>query len=134
MKFSYTIDSQRGLIFQAYEGSFTLEQLIACTRCLWADPEYSPSFDGIVELSAMTPSARLPQLPGLLHFLKNDAHLSQGRWAAIATSPLATAGSLIYKRAMAPRHMFEVFSTWDAACTFLQIDAEKPLLRERTIA
>lgn len=130
MKFSYTIDSRRGLIFQAYAGSFTLEQLIACTQRLWADPDYSPAFNGLVDLSAMNPSAGLAHLPPLMEFLKNDPRLSKGRWAAIVATPIVTAGSLIYKRTMAPQHMFEVFSTWEAACTFLQVDEDKPALRE----
>jgi hypothetical protein len=134
MKFSYNIYPDRRLIVQAYEGSFTLEQLIACTRYLWADPQYSPAFNGITELSAMSPSAGLANLPLLMEFLKNEPQLSSGRWAAIVSTPIVTAGTLIYKKSMAPQHMFEVFSTWEAACTFLQIDAEKPQLLERAIA
>ena len=134
MKFSYAIDSQRHLIFQAYEGDFTLEQHIACTLRLWSDPAYDRTFNGIIDLSAMNSSAGLANLQPLMEFLKNDPRLSKGRWAAIVSTPVVTAGSLVYKRSMAPQHMFEVFSTWESACTFLQIETDRPQLYECCMA
>lgn len=130
MKFRYVIDPQREVIFQAFEGDFTAPQLIACIERLWADPEYRRSFSGIVDLSAMGTGAIVLELPALMKFLKGNPRLSQGRWAAIATTPMATAASLLYRQDIAPEQTFGVFSTWEAACTFLRVDLERPALRE----
>ena len=130
MKFRYSIDSQRQVIFQSFEGDFTVQQLIACIERLWSDPEYHRSFRGIVDLSAMGTGAIVLELPALLKFLKGNPRLSQGRWAAIATTPMATAASLLYRQDIAPEQTFGVFSTWEAACAFLQVDLERPALRE----
>lgn len=129
MKFRYIIDPQRQVICQAFEGDFTAQQLIACIERLWADPDYHRSFGGIVDLTAMDAGAIILELPALMKFLKGNPRLSQGRWAAIATTPMATAASLLYRHDIAPEQTFGVFSTWEGACDFLQVDIERPELR-----
>lgn len=122
MNFGYTIDTDRKLIFQVFEGRFSIAQLIACTRRMWSDPAYSKTYPGVVDISRMTPSAGLDDLTLLIDFLKLDMRTSTGRWAVITSSPAATAGSMIYKRRMAGHHVFEVFSTWESAFGFLQLE------------
>ncbi|MDF3056210.1 MAG: hypothetical protein K0R17_425 [Rariglobus sp.] len=126
MNYGYVIDSKQGFIYQVFAGTFSGPQIIACTRRLWADPNYSKSHLGIVDISRMTPSAGLADLPALIAFLKSDPHTSQRRWAAITATPLVTAGSMVYRHQMAGRHPFGVFSTWESACGFLQLDMAEP--------
>ncbi|CAM3006037.1 hypothetical protein [Rariglobus hedericola] len=129
MNYGYMIDSDRKVIFQAFEGRFSLTQIIACVRRLWNDPAYSKTYPGIVDISRMTPSAGLDDLNGLVDFLKSETQTSTSRWAVITSSPAATAGSMVYKRIMAGRHVFEVFSTWESACEFLQLEiTERPAI------
>lgn len=134
MKFSYTIDSQRRMIFQNYSGRFTADQIIACVRALWADPLYDKTLGGIVDISNMNAGPDLADLHVLIRFLnENREQLSTGRWAVVTTSPIATAGAFLYQHAMAGKHPFEVFSTWEAASTSLHWFAPRPELPEHAV-
>jgi hypothetical protein len=126
MHYGYTIDPGRQFIFQVFEGHFTVAEIIECAQRLWADPDYATTHNGIVDITKMSPGAVIEDLRPLIAFLKESPKTSQSRWAVIADSPLATAGALVYKTAMSGRHAFEVFSTWESACSYLQIAQPRP--------
>lgn len=126
MHYGYTIDTAVPFIFQEFKGRFTVSEIIGCIQRLWADPVYSKSHNGIVDISQMIPGAGLEDLTPLVAFLKNSPETSDSRWAVITASPLATAGAMLYKRAMSGQHAFEVFSTWESACRYLQINLPRP--------
>lgn len=122
MKFSFDILPEKKAIFARYEGKFTLEDLLATTRQLWADPRYSPDYDGLVDISDGSLNVGINDLRMLMGFLMNEPFTSKGRWAAVATTPLAIACGLLYRTVMKNRHAFAVFSTWEAACAFVNFD------------
>jgi len=122
MPFCFDILPEKRAIFVRFEGRFTLEQLLAAARELWADPRYSPAYDGLVDISAGSISIDMKDLRKLIAFLLDEPATSRGRWAAVATTPLAIAGGLLYRSAMKSRHVFDVFSTWEAACEFVMFD------------
>lgn len=126
MNYAHVIVPSRRFIYQVFEGEFSLDQLIACTRRLWNDPDYSKHYNGITDISRMAPSQALDKLQGLMLFLKSQPQTSQGRWAVITSTPMSTAGAMVYKRDMATHHPFGVFSTWESACAFLQLDLAAP--------
>jgi hypothetical protein len=130
MKFSYAIDSERRLIFLRYTGHFTLASLLAGTRRLWADPAYSRSYRGLVDLSDESVSVNVADLHALIDFIREQPSVSEARWAAVTASPLATACGLLYQRAIASRHAFEVFSSFEAAASFLRLEGAPPPLRD----
>lgn len=122
MKFSFEILPERRAIFARYEGKFSLEDLLATTRQLWADPRYSPAYDGLVDISDGSFSVAMSDLRMLMAFLVSEPTTSRGRWAAVATTPMAIACGMLYRTVMKQRHAFAVFSTWEAACEFLMFD------------
>ncbi len=126
MHYGYTIDPGRRLIFQIFSGHFTVAEIIHCIQRLWADPLYSKTHNGIVDITQMSAGAVIDDLRPLIAFLKSSPNTSASRWAVITASPLATAGSLVYKKAMSGQHAFEIFSTWECACDYLQIDQPSP--------
>jgi hypothetical protein len=126
MNYGHVIDTQRQFIFQVFSGAFSTAQIIACTQRLWNDPAYSKTYSGIADISLMTPSSGSGDLRAVINFLQSDHHTSEGRWAVITSSPLAAASSMVYKKAMAGRHVLEVFSTWECASGFLQLDLPQP--------
>jgi hypothetical protein len=87
---------------------------------------YSKTHNGIVDITEMCTGAIIDDLRPLIAFLKNSPNTSASRWAVITSSPLTTAGSLVYKGAMSGQHAIEVFSTWESACTYLLIDQPRP--------
>jgi hypothetical protein len=124
VKFTYDILPERRLILQRFAGDTSLAEVLEATRRLWADPRYSRTYDGIVDLSATTVGISMEDLRALIGILRESEQMSTGRWGAVATSPLTTACAMIYQRALAPQQEFEVFSSWDAACGFLGVDLQ----------
>lgn len=127
MNCHYEIYPEKRLIYMRYAGAFTLAELMDISRRLWSDKRYSKAYSGIVDLTDSKVSVGREDFQSLVEFVVGHKDTSEGRWAAVATSPLATACGMIYKRAIIKRHPFEVFSTFEAAGAFVGIDlGEKP--------
>ena len=58
-------------------------------------------------------------------FLKNNPRTNTSRWAVITSSPLAAAG-YVYQKSMASVHRLEVFSSAEAACSFMGWNQPRP--------
>jgi len=128
MKVRYEILPEHRLILKRCRGDFTLHDLMTSARSVWSDPRYCRSFDGIVDLTKADCGFHIEEVRSLVDFFLTHEKTSIGRWAAIASSPIVTAFALIYKRSLLDRHPFEVFSTWEAACEFLELDVSPVLL------
>jgi hypothetical protein len=126
MSYGHTIDPDRRFIFQVFEGHFSIQEVMDCSRRLWSDPAYCRDFYGIVDISRMTTDTNIDGLHELIEFYRNSPNTTQVRWAAITSSPWLTAGSMLYRNAMAGRHALEIFSTWDSARIYLQLDLPSP--------
>jgi hypothetical protein len=126
VKYGHIIDAHQRFIYQAYEGRCTLNYVIACTRRLWADPDYQKSYHGVADLSRMTVDQNIDDLHGYIRFLKSESLTSNVRWAVIAASPWLTAGAMLYRASMGSRHPIEIFSTWRSAMAYLQLDLPSP--------
>lgn len=122
MHFEYEIHPEERLIVTRYTGKFTLADLKAMSQRLWADARYSRSYDGVVDLTDLSLGVARADLQAMIEFVRGNEQASEGRWAAIASSPFATACSLIWQRGLVQRHSFEVFSTVEAAGSFLGVD------------
>jgi len=121
MKFTYAIHPEHRVIFQRYEGRFTTSDLITATRQMWADPAYRRDYNGIADISDASFGLDIHDFGTFISFLAGREERSVGRWAVIALSPLATACGFIYKKAVGAQHKFDVFSSWDAACDFVNL-------------
>jgi len=121
MTFHYDIHPEQRTIHLRYTGVFTLQDLTAAATLLWSDPRYSQAFDGIVDLTDGSLRVAQSDLRALIAFVLDHKCTSKGRWAAVTSSPFGVACALLYKHALSRRHMFEVFSTWEAACAFLEV-------------
>lgn len=124
MNFSYQIDSARHLIFLRLAGRFTLQALIKGVHQLWADPAYHRSYGGLVDISDGAVWVNIADLHQFIAFIRDQPSTSEGRWAAVTSSPLATACGLLYQKAIWNRHPFEVFTSFEAACDYLHIGVE----------
>lgn len=117
----FEIFPEQRIVLVRYRGEVTAADLIEGTRALWADPRYDPRFEGIVDLSDHRLRASTDDFRAYLDFLVEQPKTSTARWAAVATTPLATAFGLLYQRALARRHPFGVYSGWAAACASLRL-------------
>lgn len=124
MNFRYDIFPEQRIVVMRYVGNFNLRELTTAAELLWSDPRYSRSYDGLADISHASVNVAMTDFRPLVDFVRQHAQTSAGRWAAVATTPLATACGFIYQRAAASRHTFEIFSTWEGACSFLKLDLE----------
>ncbi|HEY9248505.1 MAG TPA: hypothetical protein VIO38_05215 [Rariglobus sp.] len=131
MNFDYTIDENRRMIFIEFSGSFSPESFIACIERLWSDPAYRRDYEGIADIREVESNYTLTDLQRVIGFLKKNPRTNTSRWAVITASPLAAACSYVYQRSMAPVHRLEVFSTWEAAATFIGWQHPCPLVTPR---
>ncbi|HVW20611.1 MAG TPA: hypothetical protein VHC86_05305 [Opitutaceae bacterium] len=122
MSFDFEIFPAQRLILARYRGGMTLGELRESAERLWSDSRYSMAYDGIVDISDEGLNISIEDFRGLVGFLTAEDRTSRGRWAAVASSPLATAYGLLYQRALSPRHSLSVHSTWEAACAALHLN------------
>ena len=133
MKFSYAIDPDRRMIFQRYEGQCSVTEIMASIRVLWADPAYCKTYDGYIDLLRMTAGFSFEDLNVFLSFMRENKEVGTGRYAAITTSPIVTACGMLYQKAMAHHHAFAVFSSPEAARSFLKLEGHVPELQEHFV-
>ncbi|MEO6052592.1 MAG: hypothetical protein ABIP97_01125 [Chthoniobacterales bacterium] len=119
----YDIFPEKSLIFQRYTGKFSLEDILSSTQTLWADPRYSVSYNGILDLRESTLHITTSDLQVLIKFFSEQKSCSHAKWAVITNSTVGTAFILLYKKALAHKHSLEAFSTMEGACAFLNIDS-----------
>lgn len=122
MRFAYEIYPEKKLIVARYAGVWTLADLTAMAQRLWSDARYSRHYNGVIDLTDSKVGVTRGDFQALMEFIGGHKDTSEGRWAAVATSPLATACGLLYKRSLARRHGFEVFSTIEAAGAFVGVE------------
>lgn len=121
MKFTYRILPEQRLNILRFSGSVSVADVTRHIQQFWADSEYDPTYNGIVDLEGVTTRAKVEDIKTLLDFLENQK-TGTGWWAAILTEPKPTALALIFKAVFKGPIKLEVVSSWQAACKFLQID------------
>jgi hypothetical protein len=129
MKFSYRILPEQRLNILRFSGSVSVADVTRHIQQFWADSEYNPEYNGIVDLEGVTTRAKVEDLKALLDFLENQK-TGTGWWAAIFTEPKPTALALIFKATFAGTFKLEIVSSWQAACKFLQIDLPEDTVAE----
>jgi hypothetical protein len=129
MKFSYAILPDKRLSILRFRGSVTIPELKSAAEEFWADRRYDPSFDGIADLNGVTTRVKLEDLRLLLHFLENRRKAA-GRWAVVFSDPKPMALGLIFKAAFNGTFKIEIVSSWEAACSWLNVDAPAGSIRK----
>lgn len=119
MSHEHAIYREQRLVLVRYGAPVDLASLISGTERLWADPLYDRNFDGIVDLSDPRLKMSSEDFRDYLGFLSGREEASLGRWASVATSPMAVAFGLLYQQAAAARHPFGIFASWSGACANL---------------
>jgi hypothetical protein len=126
VSYSHTINPQRRIIIQRYDGTLSLANVCEGTEKLWADPQYDRSYDGITDLSHSVAAGSVDDVRALSRLVSNRANASTGRWAVVTNDPKITAFVLVFSR-LTSRPTLSVFSTWAAATAFMQFETPPPV-------
>lgn len=126
MSFGYEIHPGKRAVVATFRGHFSRLALERAVQTLWGDARYRTDYVGIVDISHASVSIAIEDFRAIVEWVRRHERTSVARWAAVASTPYATACALLYQRALAGRQELQVFSTWDAACRFIEVDLPPP--------
>lgn len=133
MSFGYEIYPEKRAVVATFRGHFSRQALEAAIGRLWSDPRYRTDYVGIVDISHGSVGIAIEDFRAVVGWVRSHERTSAARWAALASSPYATACALLYRRAISDRQDFQVFSTWEAACRFIEVDLPPPVLQPAVV-
>ncbi len=115
----YEIFPEQRLVFLRFCGECTFVQLKSAVEQLWHDRRFSHAYNGLIDLTDTKVRISSSDFQALMGFVLGQKSKPQGRWAAVAASPLVTAFAMLYQRLARERHTFQVFSTFQRAAEFV---------------
>lgn len=119
MAFQYCILPEQSLIFARFAGPACLSDLTAIASIICSDPAYVRSFDGLLDLTDLEVSISVADISELVSFTESNRKQGYGRWAILASTPIATAYTMIYRQRVSPALPVTLFSTYEGAARYL---------------
>jgi len=117
----YKIFPELNLIALRLAGDCYFSALMACIRAYMQDPAYQPTLNGVLDMRdgrlVLTPEEIL-QISSFVHQQK----FAKGRWCHLVEHPRSTALGTLYQNLIQDEHPLKVFSTLEAASSFLLTD------------
>lgn len=107
------------MIVARYTGRTTIQDMKDLALKIWADPDYSQNFDGIVDYRDSELNATPDAISEIADFFLHASEASYGRAAIIVARPLETALNVLFAERMQRRNVLQLFTTWEAACEFI---------------
>ncbi|MBK7142466.1 MAG: hypothetical protein IPH75_10335 [bacterium] len=84
MKSQFHVDLEQQIVFSAYSGSITVDDVIAKTEAMLADPNYRPGMGAVCDYSNATVEWSLAEVDRFRVFMsKITAKAGQSKWAII---------------------------------------------------
>lgn len=122
----YKIDKERQFVTAQMTGEVSYQDLIQWLFSFTTHPLYEPSFSGVLD---MRPSSKLFAIHDIHDFILvvTKGSKVKGKWCCITDTPLQTAIALHYEVKNPGVHPFEVYSSEDAASSFLGVDVGRAL-------
>jgi len=118
----YEIYPEKRVVLLRLTGRYTLSELTRLVQGICDDPSYRRDYKGLIDITNASADMTMDGFRSLIVFVKNYEKYSTARWAAVASTPFPTAYAMLYRAALEGRQHFEVFSTWEAACSFLDVE------------
>mgnify|MGYP003658781496 CR=1 FL=1 len=101
-----------------------MEGLLKAIAIIWADPDYSPDFGGVLDLKDANILLTPTEVGELAKMLINDNSAATGRFALLVNKPFETALSMIFETKMKPKQDINVLTEVASAAWFLQLPVE----------
>jgi hypothetical protein len=119
---SFKVFPNERLMIVQWFGEVTVDEVIAWLEEMISAPQFSPDFDGIVDLRKADLARMRPEEVRAVARLMVERKLTRGRWVHLAAGPTETAFSMMYSRAVSEQYQMHVFSTVESAADFLGRD------------
>ncbi|WOO41153.1 hypothetical protein [Rubellicoccus peritrichatus] len=118
---SFHIDIERRLIVKKFSGVVRFETIEAWFVEALSHEAFSDRYSGVVDMRSATFEYETPEEAIKLAKRMMELEFTQGLWVVVATSPQATALTMLYKSQADERHPIEVVSSVEAAEKILGI-------------
>lgn len=127
MPFTFQILPEKAVILARYMGLTTIRDMRVLAAEIWEHPDYDPAFDGILDYREAVLASGTGEIEAVCDFFLESEAASRGRAAVVVTRPRETALNVIFRARMNPRNRMDIFSTWDAACSFIGVRIPDPM-------
>ncbi len=124
MIFTYFLSPKDKYLLKRITGPVNLDGLKEVLSNLWEDPDYHPSYKGMVDLRSAELELGVSDLSRLTKILHLDDRASYGRYAIVVQKPIDTAIAMIYESKMRIQQEIEVFHELDFALKYLNLTLE----------
>ncbi|MFC2152802.1 hypothetical protein ACFLSE_09790 [Bacteroidota bacterium] len=119
--YNYKIIKEKKLIIEAFTGDITLDFFKESMLKEFNDPEYLNLKFGICDLRSANLILSDKEIKELFEYaLVHDKNLSI-KWATLTKGPYETAMAMIYELQAVKHYGYKIFSTLDAAASYLNI-------------
>ena len=105
-----------------FTGESTIDELKIAFHEITIDPNYKPQYHVLGDLRACVFTFTPAALNELAHLLKERLGGSLGKTAVLINTPRETALAMLHKDKMVGTRTIELFSTLEAALTWLKSD------------
>jgi hypothetical protein len=119
MEYTYHILPEHQLIIETVSGELTLEGLAQKTKELFADPQYDPRFNGVIDLRRASSHMTQVEVYGFAGYINESGMFGQSKWAIVGMDHIVIALSRIFKQRMPDQNTIGVYSTIEAAAKFV---------------
>lgn len=85
-------------------------------------PDYDQTFDGIMDCRRASFNLSPEDLEEMAQYFIGRKEALAGKAAILALAPMETVLSLIYARHLASKNFMRIFSIWEAACAFVEVE------------
>ena len=133
MSHSIKVIPGRKVVLVSFYGKVSMEELESVRKEILNHKEYHHDFDGVYDFRLDQKDFSPEKMQDLAQTLKL-IEPSQGRWCSIVSDPKDTAYSLLLRQEVSAKLKFEVFSTTEAASSYLRMSQSEFLSQLSGIA
>jgi hypothetical protein len=119
MEYTYQIIPEHQLVIEKITGEVTVEGLAQKTQTVFSDPQYVPTYNGIMDLRKATSAMTKVELYGFASLISQTEMFGQSKWAIVADDPIVVALSTIFQQRIPDQTTIGIFCTIEAAADFI---------------
>jgi hypothetical protein len=120
MEIKLQIFPDEKLVLESISGEVTLGAMIQKTKALFENPDYNPSFVGVIDFRRGITHMSKVELLGFANLINDSEQFGHAPWAILADDPMVVALSQIFQLRVKNPENIGVFTTVREAAKYVQ--------------
>lgn len=116
-------DKAAAVIIEYFNGDVTLAKVAEVFPHIWNHPDYSPSYNGIVDFRDCNLLFSHEDLHKLVKSVADNSQKMQGRAAVLVSEPISAAVGTMYSDQMKDIHSVAIFCSNSEVVNYLGVDS-----------